>query len=379
VSDVVTNLRRERYRRLPNRAESVVGASATHRFYYAVRPLLGIGVRKYLQRLRLSGWERIAFPRWPVDTTVETLMRRTAALALQAVGSARMPFIWFWPDGAEAAVMMTHDVEGAAGLRYCTALMDLDESFGIASSFQIVPTSRAPTAVDAIRGRGFEVNLHDWNHDGRLFSDKQLFLQRAELINAFARHLDCRGFRAAVMYREQDWFGALDFDYDMSVPNVAHLDPQRGGCCTVMPYFIGDMVELPLTTIQDYSLLHILGDYTIALWQQQINLILSEHGLISFIVHPDYVNTARDNNVYRQLLAHLDQLRRTKSLWVALPGDIERWWRQRDRMRLVRTDSGWRIEGCGAERARVAYAVLQGDRVVYEVDADEPRRTGTFA
>ena len=60
----------------------------------------------------------------------------------------------------------------------------------------------------------------------------------------------------------------------MSVPNVAHLEPQRGGCCTVMPYFIGDILELPLTTTQDYSLFHILGDYSIALWKQQIELIL---------------------------------------------------------------------------------------------------------
>ena len=32
----------------------------------------------------------------------------------------------------------------------------------------------------------------------------------------------------------------LDFSFDMSIPNVAHLDPQRGGCCTIMPYFIGN-------------------------------------------------------------------------------------------------------------------------------------------
>jgi hypothetical protein len=38
----------------------------------------------------------------------------------------------------------------------------------------------------------------------------------------------------------------------MSVPNVGHLEVQRGGC-TVMPYFIGRIVELPVTTSQDYS------------------------------------------------------------------------------------------------------------------------------
>ena len=37
------------------------------------------------------------------------------------------------------------------------------------------------------------------------------------------------------MYRNQDWYDVFEFSYDMSVPNVAHLDPMRGGCCTVMP------------------------------------------------------------------------------------------------------------------------------------------------
>ena len=80
----------------------------------------------------------------------------------------------------------------------------------------------------------------------------------------------------------------LNFPYDTSVPNVAHLDPQRGGCCTVMPYFVGKLVELPVTVTQDYSLFHILNDYSINLWKQQIELVLENHGLINVIVHPDY-------------------------------------------------------------------------------------------
>ena len=92
------------------------------------------------------------------------------------------------------------------------------------------------------------------------------------------------------MYREQQWYDAFEFSYDMSVPNVAHLEPQRGGCCTVMPYFVGKILELPLTTIQDYSLFHILGDYSISLWQQQIDAIREQNGLITFLAHPDYLD-----------------------------------------------------------------------------------------
>ncbi|HVB59215.1 MAG TPA: hypothetical protein VNE63_22650, partial [Candidatus Acidoferrales bacterium] len=90
-----------------------------------------------------------------------------------------------------------------------------------------------------------------------------------------------------------DWYDAFEFSYDMSVPNVAHLEPQRGGCCTVMPYFVGKILELPLTTIQDYSLFHILGDYSIDLWKQQIDLIMQRNGPVSFITHPDYLREKR--------------------------------------------------------------------------------------
>ena len=91
------------------------------------------------------------------------------------------------------------------------------------------------------------------------------------------------------MCRNQEWYDALDFNSYMSVSNVAHLEPQRGGRSTVMPFFIGRILELPLTTVQDYSLFHILGDYSIDLWKRQIDLIRERNGLISFITHPDYL------------------------------------------------------------------------------------------
>ena len=75
------------------------------------------------------------------------------------------------------------------------------------------------------------------------------------------------------MYRKQDWYDVFKFSYDMSVPNVAHLEPKRGGCCTVMPFFIGNILELPLTLAQDYSLFHILEDYSLGVWKQQLALI----------------------------------------------------------------------------------------------------------
>ena len=174
------------------------------------------------------------------------------------------------------------------------------------------------------------------------------------------------------MYREQAWYGAFEFAYDMSVPNAAHLEPQRGGCCTIMPYFVGNILELPLTTTQDYSLFHILDDYSTALWKEQIRLIRAHHGLISVIAHPDYLVGQRERDVYVELLQHLAELRDRDGVWVALPGEINRWWRNRQQMTLVASADGWRITGPDSHRARVAYATLVGDRLVYTVDGISP-------
>jgi hypothetical protein len=151
----------------------------------------------------------------------------------------------------------------------------------------------------------------------------------------------------------------------MSVPNVAHLDPQPGGCCTVMPYFVGNILELPVTTTQDYSLFNVLGTYSQDLWREQTSLIMQQHGLVSFIVHPDYLDTPEAKKAYTSLLSHLSELRTKANLWITLPGEVDKWWRQRSMMRLVLHQNDWRIEGFGAERARVAYATLKNDEVTY--------------
>jgi len=377
LSAVTTNLRQERYRQNGyNFLQKTTSGDAAKRLYYMLRPFMGVAVRKHLQKVRLSGWEKIPFPQWPVDLTVDTLMDRAMALALAAGEHSRIPFIWFWPDGATASAMMTHDVEGQTGLDFCQDLMDLDDAYGIKSAFQLIPEGHEDSwrrVAAPLRQRGFEVNLHDLNHDGQLFANREEFLKRAERINRYAHEFGCDGFRSAVMYRQQQWFEAFEFSYDMSVPNAAHLEPQRGGCCTVMPYFVGNLLELPLTTAQDYTLFHILGDYSTALWKEQVRLITERHGLVSVITHPDYLVGRRERDVYVDLLRHLVELRDRTGLWVALPGEINRWWRNRQKMTLVRGGDGWRIEGPDSNRARVAYATLANDRLAYTFDAAVPQ------
>jgi hypothetical protein len=323
-----------------------------------------------LQKLYLSGWDKLPFPRWPVDCSVDNLLQQLLLLSLKASGVDRIPFIWFWPEGASSCTIMTHDVESTLGQGFCEELMNIDDSFGIKASFQIIPEERymvSPQFLDSIRGRGFEVAVHDLNHDGHLYEDQEQFIERAAKINSYGQKYSAEGFRAGVLYRKQVWYDALKFSYDMSVPNVASLDPQRGGCCTVMPYFLGDILELPVTTVQDYTLFYILDDYSIDLWKAQAELIMEKHGLLSFIIHPDYVVRPREQSIFKELLAYLVRLKEEKGVWTTTPSQVNRWWRQRAEMRLVEHRGEWQIEGPGKERARVAYASEVDGRLVFSM------------
>jgi hypothetical protein len=85
---------------------------------------------------------------------------------------------------------MTHDVEDQKGSDHCDFLMDVDDSFGMKAAFQLIPEGGYEDfvrLVAKIRARGYEVNIHDLDHDGRLYEHKELFETRASRINEYGR------------------------------------------------------------------------------------------------------------------------------------------------------------------------------------------------
>lgn len=377
-AEVLDNLRLERYAKAERPSEWTWRQRFLRDAYYRLRPAMGVGLRKYLQRLHSRQWRRTAFPRWPVDTSVEEIQETLLLTMMKAQGLRTVPFIWFWPRGAESCVVMTHDVEDRVGYAFCNELMDINDEYGIKASLQMIPEGRyrcSDAMLDQVRERGFELNVQDLNHDGYLFADRSQFLCRAKKINEYARAFGAKGFRAAVLYRNLEWMEALEFSYDMSVPNVAHLDPQHGGCCSVMPYFVGDILEIPLTTTQDYMLFHMLGDYSLDLWKTQVAAIRERHGLLTFLVHPDYIIEQRARNAYHDLLGWLSELRAQRPLWFALPSEVDEWWRARRQMRLSDRGGEWTIEGPMADQAVLAYATVADDRIAYQLD-HSPRIVG---
>jgi hypothetical protein len=380
LQEIVDGLRYERY--ISGEANQRVGSLA-RAVYYAIRPLLPVGLRRYAQRRALRGWNHPGFPVWPVDRTVDLLLEQVLLLAMEARGLQEIPFVWFWPDGSTGCITMTHDVETKAGLRFCEELMQMNERYRVPASFQLIPGARYCATLDdvaGIRGRGFEVNVHDWKHDGAMFSSRQAFLEASARVQGCVEEWNVKGFRSGALYRNPDWISEMKIAYDMSVPTSGRLEAQPGGCCSLFPWFFatpsdtahdrnaGSVLEIPVTMTQDYSLFHVLQEYSLSTWEAELAEVLNGNGLASFIVHPDYIRGNREQRLYLSLLEQISRLRSDHKVWVAAPAEIHQWWSLRAGMTLVRMGDGWCVEGEGSERASIAWARRSEEGLYFKVD-----------
>jgi peptidoglycan/xylan/chitin deacetylase (PgdA/CDA1 family) len=301
------------------------------RAYYAAKRLiprrLQLAARRaYTRRLALP-----EFPAWPLDDSVSLLLRFYALCLLLAAGVETISFRWFWPKDFHAAAILTHDVEGADGLRLALAIANLEEERGFRSSFNVVGSSYPVDRgiLRELQVRGFEIGLHGLRHDRSLFSSRRAFEAQLPKIAETARAFGAQGFRSPSTHRNHGWLAELPLSYDCSVPHSDPYEPIPGGCCSLWPYFIGDLVELPYTLPQDHTLLTVLSNRSIDVWVRQVDAITQRHGLVQCLSHPDpgYLGDPDKRALYAELL---DALAERPRLWKPLPRELAHWWRERD-------------------------------------------------
>ena len=164
-------------------------------------------------------------------------------------GSERPPEGWpGWPDGKKFAVVLTHDVEGKAGLEKCWDLMQLEKAMGFRSSFNFIPEGsyRVPAALrQELAQSGFEVGVHDLKHDGLLFQSASRFRKNAIEINRHLREWNAVGFRSGFMLHNLDWLHQLEIDYDLSTFDTDPFEPQPEGRHTIFPFWVSAPVPQP--------------------------------------------------------------------------------------------------------------------------------------
>jgi len=274
-------------------------------------------------------------------------------------GSERPPEGWAgWPEGKKFALVLTHDVESAAGLRKCRELMRLELELGFRSSFNFVPEGeyRLPRELrEELTQNGFEVGIHDLKHDGRLYQSRHEFSQRAARINRYLAEWQAAGFRSAFMLRKLDWLHELDIQYDASTFDTDPFEPQPEGHHTIFPLWIPNSsrsirssddpssngqsppfsssrrgyVELPYTLPQDSTLFVFLQEKTPAVWMRKLDWIAEHGGMALVLTHPDYMAMDGSNrkfgqyrvDIYRKFLEYVRD-KYSGAYWFALPREV---------------------------------------------------------
>jgi peptidoglycan/xylan/chitin deacetylase (PgdA/CDA1 family) len=323
------------------------------RAYYRLRPLLPRRAQIALRRAFTRVQERAPFPAWPVEPLLHDRIDAGIAVLAERTGEP-VPSIAPWPDGCEWALVLTHDVETAAGYAEISRLRALETELGYRSSWNFVPR-RYPVAdadVEELVAAGFEVGLHGLRHDGRDL-EPRAFRRRLPEMQAWARRWGAAGFRAPATHRDWDLLPQLGLDYDSSYPDTDPYEPIPGGCCTWLPFFNGGLVELPITLVQDHTLFVLLGETDERLWVDKADYLRERGGMALLITHPDYMLEEERLGAYRRLL---ERYADDASCWRALPREVAAWWRRRAASRLVRDGGGWRIEGPAAGEAQILYA-----------------------
>lgn len=352
-SEVIRNYWAERYRSNGSPTLLRTARCAALRSYYRLRPMLPrplqIRMRRAFTRLQL----RTRFPGWPMETALHDLyallFQRVAELAACSV-----PWISPWPKPYSWAFILTHDVETAAGLEGLPRLRELEVNAGYRSSWNFVPKRYdvPDSLVDSLLEDGFEVGVHGLYHDGRDLESLPLLTQRLPEMRQYAERWRATGFRSPATLRVWEWMPLLGFDYDSSFPDSDVFEPQPGGCCTWLPYFNRDLVELPITVPQDHTLFVILNHQDETVWTSKIDKLRRLGGMALIITHPDYLSGGPAMKAYSTLL---NRYRDDPSAWRALPRDVSGWWRRRAASRLERADEGWRIVGPAALEGQINF------------------------
>ncbi len=267
--------------------------------YFGIKPLIPKAVRLALRR-------RVALRKRPGVENIWPIMP----------GSEQAPVGWpGWPDGKKFALILTHDVEGKAGVAKCEGLMRTEMERGFRSSFNFVPegTYRVTSALrEELARNGFEVGVHDLEHDGRLYRSRHEFVEKAQRINAYLKQWGVVGFRSGFMLSNLTWLHELDALYDMSTFDTDPFEPQPQGRHTIFPFWVSapevkgpdpgssgsaadaapahdGYVELPYTLPQDSTLYLLLKETSADIWKSKLDWIAEHGGMALVNVHPDYV------------------------------------------------------------------------------------------
>jgi hypothetical protein len=306
-----------------------------------------MALRRRFRRLQ----ERAALPAWPTETSLHRLEALMLAL-VQRVAGEPLPWLAPWPAPHTWALVLTHDVERSPGYAHIEAIREVEAVHGLRSAWYFVPERDYrvdESLLDRLRAGGCEICLHGLRHDGRDLSPG-VFQDRLPAMRAYAAQWGARGFRGPATQRDEELLQQLGLEHDSSWSDVARYEPQPGGCCSWLPFFIGNLVELPITLPQDHTLFELRGERTEASWLDKAAFLREHEGMALILTHPDYLLDQQRLDAYERFIAAQEH---DSTAWHALPHEVAAWWRRRAATHVERQDGSWTVVGPAATQARL--------------------------
>ncbi|HII15569.1 MAG TPA: hypothetical protein HA362_04620 [Nanoarchaeota archaeon] len=317
--------------------------------YTKIPVFIRLGLFKLLLKFKHDpGW-----PKWPIEKSIDAI-RHLFMMGIAKACNHPVKYIDFWPKG-RFALLLTHDCDSEASYRWIEYIREMEKSHGFTSSWNFVPKKYELdfTKIRLLKKEGCEIGIHDYDHTANL-----PYRSREEIAGAIdygikqLKEFNPNGFRSAQLQRTPEFMSILadKMAYDSSVPDTDIYSPVyfRNGACTIFPFFIKKMVELPLTLQQDFRLKRMgMSPVQIAeAWKLKLKYIHERGGLATMNVHPDDFIFGSEYylKAYEDFLKHAEKL----EPWNANPSDIAKWWHERCNASL----KGGKVKG--SKRARVA-------------------------
>ncbi|MCE9581899.1 MAG: hypothetical protein K8T20_05210 [Planctomycetes bacterium] len=260
----------------------------------------------------LEALQKQEFPRWPIDPSGDALRW------LLGERGGR------WPNGKSFALVLSHDVDTAKGMKLSRKLLEIEAKHGVPAVYSFVSATYAidkPFLRDVIAAGG-EIAWHSDLHDNRIaFEDEADIRRRIDAARPFLDEFDVRGFRSPSLCRTPLLLRIAGerFSWDSSVPDTG----PGGGCATVQPWRIGKMLEVPLTLPMDADLVF-RRQKPVAwagAWLDKARFVREVGGAAVLCTHPE----PHFSGSAPAWAAYDDFLKRIKDLdpWICVPRGID--------------------------------------------------------
>ena len=250
--------------------------------FYSLKPLIPRNIQIFLRQQFVPMKLKYHENKWPIDREAN-----------------KHPESWpGWPDNKRFAFLLMHDVDHQRGHDNCLKLLEIEERAGFRSAFNFVPERYALSGEirNEIVKRGFEIGVHGLKHDGKLFSSRKIFEERALKINQYLKDWKTDGFSSPAMLHNLEWMPALNMKYATSTFDTDPFEPQPDGVGTIFPFWVPQnafpkgYLEVPYTLPQDFTLYIIMKERNINIWKKKLDWIAENGGMALVNTHPDYMN-----------------------------------------------------------------------------------------